>query len=1153
MINILKINFLLLFLFLSSFCAYGQGSFPFDEDYTKQKIVRSTYSKTLKRAEKFLDRSIRKARRSGFIKKEITPLEWWKQDFLMTLDPSKGRPTPEVLFPVLQNLNTFHKINKRGTPGTKSTPWKSRGPNNVGGRTRALAWDASDSKQMKVFAGGVTGGLWVNSDISSANSKWEQVGGIWPNLNVTCIAQDPNDHDIWYVGTGEGFGTTSSTSRGFGIFKSTDGGETWSHLSNTSSYYYVNDIVVRDESGTSVVYAGVDILYYQGTYHGNNTTVGLFRSTNGGTSWSNVAPKIPSQSHYHAVSDIEIDADNKLWIGTRKNPYASSSDQGGGRIYYSSNGTSFTESYKNTSALGGRVEVACAPSSSDTLYAVIESGGKAQNVVRSFNGGSSWSTFTEPADADNGIPNTDFTRGQAWYDLIIAVNPVDASELIIGGINFFMSTQAGSNWKQISKWSENASMNSLKCSYVHADMHAAIYSNDGKRLVVGTDGGVFYAGDIRNNPWNRSTAFVERNNNYVITQFYSGTISQNDVNFMMAGAQDNGTHYTQDTGLNDERQLWGGDGAYCFIHPESDNKLVFSYVRNNFYGYVNSQLYTLARDNNTGAFINPAGLDFVNDNLFMRKSDGKVYRNSITGSTSTLTTITFASTTEGNASAFYVMKTSSGKARIYIGTNKGKVYYSNNPEASTPTFTALGSVNSGNITSIESLGDRGDTMFLTLSNYGIKNIYVSTNGGTSWVAKDGNLPNMPVWDILGNPNSTGEVLVATEVGMYHTTNIFASNPTWTTIHEGMGPVKTMMIDYNKKYNLIMASTHGRGIFTSNAWLSQSPLADFEILDTLLCTNTNVTLTNTSLNDPDVIRWRVNPSTDVSFVDSDSTSKNATLKIGTEGDYTITLYIEKQGEVSSKNVNVKVLPSITNSLTLTTNPETYCKTEDVTLSVNYGDSKLFTLDNPALNWYINGSELTSNYNKDQYVVKAPQSNGNQFIVYFTADYACLSPKIAASPSYSINAVNVPTLSINRNWDTLYSNYSGQGKVTWYRNGLQAATGEKYTLINNGDYYAKVSLNQCTSEESNTISYNSLNLVGFENGVLVGPNPLTDKLFVSSRIKTVMSVFNAKGQLILKRKLKNNDKLEIPTTKWSPGIYTVRWESSQGTSHKKIVCK
>ena len=66
-------------------------------------------------------------------------------------------------------------------------------------------------------------------------------------------------------------------------------------------------------------------------------------------------------------------------------------------------------------------------------------------------------TFTEPSDADNGIPNTDFTRGQAWYDLIIVVNPIDASELVIGGINFFMSTQAGGNWKQISKWSEKTS------------------------------------------------------------------------------------------------------------------------------------------------------------------------------------------------------------------------------------------------------------------------------------------------------------------------------------------------------------------------------------------------------------------------------------------------------------------------------------------------------------------------------------------------------------------------------------------------------------------------------------------------------------------------------------------------------------------------
>ncbi len=1133
--------------------SFGQSQFPYDAEYTKRKVVRSTYAKTYRKAEKMLDKSIRKVRKYGIVKKEVTPLEWWKQDYLMTMDPAQGRPTPEVLLPQIQALANKNNINKRATPGTINSPWKSRGPNNVGGRTRALAWDASDSKQVKVFAGGVTGGLWVNEDISRASSKWLQVGGIWPNLNVTCIAQDPNDADIWYVGTGEGFGTTSSSSRGYGIFKSTDGGETWSHLSNTDDFYYVNDIVVRNESGTSVVYAGVDILYYQGKYHGNNTTVGLFRSTNGGSSWSNVAPKIPSQSHFHAIADIEIGADNKLWIGTRKNPYGSSSDRGGGRIYYSSNGTTFTESYKNSNALEGRVELACAPSSSDTLYAVIESGGKAQNVVRSFNGGTSWSTFTEPSDADNGISSTDFTRNQAWYDLIIAVNPTNAAELVIGGINFFMSTQVGNNWRQISKWSENPSMNSLNCSYVHADMHAALFSDDGKRLIVGTDGGVFYAPDIQNSPWNKSNAFVERNNNYVITQFYSGTISQNDVNFIMAGAQDNGTHYTQDTGLNDDNQLWGGDGAYCFIHPESDSKLVFSYVRNNFYGYVDNQLYTLAKDNNNGAFINPAGLDFVNDNLFMRKSSGTVYRNSITGTTSSLRTITFSSSSsDGNASAFHIYKKPNGKARLIIGTTAGKVFYSDNPEASTPTFSSLGSVNSGNITSIESLGDRGDTLLLTLSNYGINNIYISTNGGTSWLNRDGNLANMPVWDIIGNPNSSNEAIIATELGMYQTTDIFTSSPKWVPIQEGMGPVKTMMIDFNKKNSVIMAASHGRGIFTNDGWLSESPLADFEVSDTTLCTGVSANFKNTSLNDPNTIRWRVVPNSGYSFENgTDSTTKDATLKFNTDGDYTVTLYIEKQEESSSKSQKIKVLKSITNSLSISANPQTYCKSDDVELTVNYGDNSMLTLNSPELRWYINGSELTSNFNQDKYTVKAPQSNGNQFIAYFTANYACLSPKVSASPSYTIQSANVPTLNITRNWDTLYSNYTGAGKITWYRNNLQIATGLKHTLINNGDYFARVSMDGCVSENSNTVTYNSLGLTGFENGLKVGPNPASNQLIIKAKSVGELSVYDMNGRVIYNELNTEPTEKILDISKWAKGVYMLKWNSNGSMTQKALI--
>ena len=101
--------------------------------------------------------------------------------------------------------------------------------------------------------------------------------------------------------------------------------------------------------------------------------------------------------------------------------------------------------------------------------------------LRSFDNGTNWSSFTEPNDADLGISSTDFTRGQAWYNLILRVNPLKASEVIIGGIDLFRSTEAGNNWNQISRWSiRNANLNQLSCSYVHADQHQIIYNENWK-------------------------------------------------------------------------------------------------------------------------------------------------------------------------------------------------------------------------------------------------------------------------------------------------------------------------------------------------------------------------------------------------------------------------------------------------------------------------------------------------------------------------------------------------------------------------------------------------------------------------------------------------------------------------------------------------
>lgn len=988
MLNKIKLLALCLTLFSSS---YSQNT---NNNWTK-KIVKRKYHKTVKKAEKQLNKSFRELIKTENFNEE-TPLGWWKQEFIATMDPKLGRPTPEVLLPVLSSLNSKNSVIKRGTPGTKNFPWKMRGPNNVGGRTRALAWDPNDSKGKKVWAGGVTGGLWYNNDITSSTSSWESVSDVWSNLTVTCIAFDPNDSKVIYVGTGEGFGSTSSTSRGYGIFKSTDGGTSWSHLSSSSNYLYINDIIIRNESGTSVLYAAVDINFFAGIWHGNGSNVGLFRSTNGGSSFSQVLPKISGQNYPGAPSDLEIDANNTLWVGTRKNAGNSSSDRGGGRIYYSTNGTSFTEAYKNSGALEGRVSLACAPSSADTLYALIESGGKLHAVVRSFNGGSNWSTVTEPSDADNGIASTDFTRGQAWYDLEVSVNPTNAADVTIGGINLFRSTNAGSNWKQISKWSENANMNQLSCSYVHADQHAINYHSDGNQIIIGNDGGVFYCSDITNSPESRSTAFIERNNGYMVTQFYCGDMSMTkNSNVMIAGAQDNGTKYFYTSGVNDETTLSGGDGGYCMISETSEITHVVSYTYNNFFATTNnwSSFVQVLSDASSGKFINPADLDYVNNILYSGKTTGELYRNSITQNSSNASTITFGGSSSGKASAIYSYKRkSNNKNRLIVGSDVGKLFYSDNAETSSPTFTDISSgINAGNISSIYNHNGGDDTLFVTLSNYGINNIYRSLNAGSTWTAIDGDLANMPVHSIVSNPYDNKSALIATELGVYICEDIYASSPKWVACNEGMGAVKTMALRFRKSDGVVMATTHGRGVFTSDAWIKQDPNSTISFSDTLICQGTTISAMSNS-NNVDSLRWLVSPNTGVTI--SNPTSANTNIKFNNAGNFIVKLTSYGSGISSDQTQNITVSSKVNLTLTgysvLVDGTNKKLVSESSTLKITANGSNI-----DSLTWYKstlsnpNGSAI-SNSNVNPLTINPKQEDGSDYWVEVFSNSKCANP-------------------------------------------------------------------------------------------------------------------------------------------------------------------
>lgn len=1044
-----------------------------------------SYARKVRKTEKKLTRqAMRNHIMEGKEAEKATPDLFWIQEYIATMNPATGRPEPEALLFVMQNLNNRKGVSSRAMPGTSVTPWTERGPNNIGGRTRALAWDPNDPNYKKVWAGGVTGGLWYNNDITSSSSSWVHVSSLWSNLTVTAIAWDPNNSAVGYVGTGEGFGTNSSTSRGFGVWKTTDSGKTWNQLSSTTGWFYVNDIVVRNESGSSVVYVAVDAMFYQGADHGLST-YGLQRSTNGGSTWTNVIGNSPNGYKY-AIADLEIAADNRLWAGTRGNRYGGS-DNGGGRVLHSDNGTTWTVSYAHTTKTG-RVEVGVAPGHPNTVYAVIEVSQQVSGIIATFDRGANWNNRTEPDDADNGITAADFSRNQAWYDLILTVDPNDSLKVYAGAINLFRSTNGGSSWTQISKWSNNPNMNTLGCPLVHADQHAFLFKpGSSTTCIIGNDGGVYYSTNI-GGAATSSSAIVERNKDYNTVQYYWGDFgSGSGNNNMIAGSQDNGTQKFTSAGMNSGTTVTGGDGGYCFISPLNVNKQISSYIYNQYYYTTDnwSTGYQLINDGTTGKFINPAEWDDNGPGLFSGKGTGTAYRITLGTSPGTLETITWGSS--GAVSALKAYRLPTSKTRLWVGTDAGKVLVTNDAWVTTPAFTDKSTgINAGNISDIHALRG-GDTVVVTLSNYGSSfvNIYLSTNGGTSWSSREGNLPNMPVWSIALNPNNLGEAIIGTEAGIYGTTNFFGSSPTWTAYNTGMGTVKIRNIRYRASDKMLLAVTHGRGLFTSDAWSKNLPIVRFGASNRDVCTNQNISFTDSTLNDPTQWAWTFSPRNFSYMAGTDSSSKNPVVRFTKGGVYQVKLTATNSlgSGVLTKNSWITVTDTIPGMAAVFMSKSSLCAGDTFTMSINIPAALQGSIE--AYQWRRNltNTVATATYNL------APAKN-DSFSVLLTSNKKCVSPSSfrTAIVRPAVNDIVNASAKISSGYGctgrplTLTVNGTNTGGIpawNWFKNGSPVAgSGSSLNIatpVNGDQYWATVNVAGPCVRPSNIISSDTASIV------------------------------------------------------------------------------
>lgn len=706
----------------------------------------------------------------------------------ITQDPATGQVPVQLLetarTQIERSIRRQRSLRPDGSlvaiPGVS---WMERGPNNVGGRTRALLFDPNDVSNKKVWAGGVSGGLWVNTDITT-NTTWQKIDDFWDNIAISSMAYDPSNTQIFYVGTGEGFSNVDAVAGG-GIWKTTDGGTTWNRLSSTIpdhaagsgtieyAFRYVNKIVVNTSGH---VFAA--------------TNNGILRSTDGGNNWSKI--------YNTRTLDLEIGTNNVLFGGVSSNIVIKSTD----------NGDTWPTITPMGATGGGRVELALAPSTTDTLQVVYAAAASNTGVAwfyKSLNAGVTWTQITT-------APN--FLGNQGWYDFIMVVHPTNPNLLIAGGPNFVRTKDGGTTWSTYGYG-----------NYGHPDMHAIVFRpSNPKEVVYGNDGGVYH-GPVMGDTTAAfpSTNFTVRNTGYNVTQFYSvAQKNLSSVDYFIGGTQDNGTHKLMSATVGASTTIMGGDGMLCFIDQDEPNIQIASYQQN-FYNLLNSTggIVTTLINDNDGSFINPADYDDINNILYTYKStiSGGVKLVKVTdvGTANTKTYMDIS-----GISSVGLIKVAKSTNTLFIAS--GSTLYKAINLNTTPTVTTInmGAGMSGSISCVD-IGATDDELLVTISSYNTKNVWLTTNGGTSWTSKDETahgLPNLPVRWGLFNPKNTKQVMLATELGVWSTNDISQANPAWEISNTNLAKVSSHMLRYRTADGLVAVGTHGRGIFTTNVFAAQ---------------------------------------------------------------------------------------------------------------------------------------------------------------------------------------------------------------------------------------------------------------------------------------------------------------------------------------------
>ena len=679
------------------------------------------------------------------------------------------------------------------------TSWTNLGPGNIGGRIRSIIIRPSNSNH--ILVGGVSGGVWKSTD---GGSSWTAKNDDGDPISISCMT---NSGDVVYAGTGEGWGNIDAVYGG-GIWKSTDFGETWTLLSSTTGsnvWNFRNVMQIRLDS-QGYVYAATKAYNYKGGVGNYYVNGGLYKSTDGGTSWTKISSS--SITHYYNPCDVIPFTSNEIIFATN----------GGGIWRTTDGGTNWTQVTSGLPSSGyGRIALAQDPSTTTTVYAVFASTNYdspdygLKGIYKSTDSGANWTALSTPGTL-NSTGGKSYLKTQGWYGNVIAIDPHNSNNIYIGGVDDMKSTDGGSNWSQLTYWHSY-----YGTPVVHADHHAIVFDPNTADVVYdGNDGGIYKTTD-------GGSSWTALNNGLEITQFYGGAVPVS-TNEYMGGAQDNG-HLKYDGSSTDWTKVKGGDGGYAAIDQTDETVAYEEYTYLQMYKTTDggsswsscTSGLSDAGDGSVSLFIAPFSMNPENSAVLIAGSDNVWLTTNSAGSW----TESSGTLSSGEKVSAVTVVDNASPYLGFAGTTDGKVFKSTSMTGSGDTWTEI--TPSGNngawVRRITvDLNDK-NSIYVCYSGYNndgvtpTKHVWHSPDQGTSWSDISGNLPDAPVHSLVIDPDDSQTLYVGTEVGVFETTD---GGTTWT--RKGSGIPDYVPVDELVRQtgtNKLFAFTHGRSVFATN--------------------------------------------------------------------------------------------------------------------------------------------------------------------------------------------------------------------------------------------------------------------------------------------------------------------------------------------------